>query len=137
MHRLRPAGFAALALLAAAGCTPPQTLLPVTGTVTLDGQPFGDGNDAVIRFEPTDGQGNSAESFITAGKFSVQLTPGTYKASITWSKKTGKVRQGVAGPGSGVEVSEQVIPTKYNTRTELRAEVTSQKTRHDFAISSK
>jgi hypothetical protein len=57
--------------------------------------------------------------------------------SVTWTKRTGEVRKGPAGPGADAEVSKNLIPAKYNSNTELRAAVSKDKPRHDFPLSSK
>ena len=45
----------------------------VSGTVTYDGQPVGDGN---IVFQPADGKGASCGAPIKGGKYRVETTPG-------------------------------------------------------------
>jgi hypothetical protein len=129
----------AAALCAAlAGCAPPARTVPVSGAVTLDGRAFGNGGDAVIRFDPADpAKGNSAESFVTGGKYAVELVPGRYRVSVTWTRPTGKTRTGVAGPGADAGVSEQVIPARYNTATELTADVSADRPTHDFGLTSR
>jgi len=81
-------------------CADPNKTLPITGNVTLDGTPVGDGNDALIRFEPTTAKGNTGESFLKDGKYQVNLVEGSYKVLVTWNKSTGKKQKSaIAGPG--------------------------------------
>lgn len=137
--RRRVIGAAVLAALLV-GCSSGSSEVDVTGKVTLDGQPVGSGNEAVIRFDPTDGKGKSAEAFIDKGEYAVKLPPGSYKVSIAWNRPTGKkvARPGATG-GPGAEEDEIVkeIPPKYNTATTLTAEVTADKRQHDFPLTKK
>jgi hypothetical protein len=128
----------ALALAFAAGCTPGSPLLDVTGDVTLDGKPVGTGDDAYIRFDPLDQTGTTAQVFVTNGKYTAQLVPGSYRVSVSWTRKTGKRMKGaLAGPGQDAEEIEIMVPAKYTNDSPLRADVSRDKTRHDFPLSSK
>jgi hypothetical protein len=123
-----------LGLLALLGCGPGDPTVAVTGKVTFDGQLVGDGTDAVIRFEPTDKKGNSAESFLTNGQYTVRLVPGAYKVRLTWSKSSGKKRGNVAGPGAEAEGSVQMMPDKYNAKSELTCTVPAAGGPQDFTL---
>ena len=128
----------ALAFAVLAGCSTGPPLIDVSGDVTLDGAPFGTGNDAQIRFEPNGKLGNSLEAFIVQGKYAGKLTPGIYKVSITWNRSTGKKAQGnLAGPGEDAEAVEVMIPAKYNDATTLTAQVDSSSKVHNFALTKK
>lgn len=111
---------------------------PVAGEVTLDGNPVGGKDDAVIRFETTDKKGNTAESFVSGGKYLVNLTEGNYKVSFTWSKKTGKVlKSKIAGPGQESEEILQMIPSKYGDQSTSKVDISAKNLRHDFDLKSK
>ncbi len=111
---------------------------PVAGTVLMDGNPVGGKDDAVIRFETTDKKGNTSESFVSEGKYLVNLTEGNYKVSLTWSKKTGKIlKSKIEGPGQESEELIQMIPVKYGAESTLKRDISAKNLRHDFDLKSK
>ena len=120
----------------AAGCSSGTGEVDVAGTVTLDGAPVGAGNEAVIRFDPADGKGRPADGFVDQGAYAVKLPAGAYKVSVSWMKPTGKklARPGMKGPGSERDEAVQAVPARYNTATELKADVAAGKTKHDFEL---
>ena len=99
-------------LLAVAGCGsggPPR--LRVVGAVTLDGQPLADG---AISFLPT-GKGVAAGATIAGGRYE-------YRVEIRASAPSGKQVKDTFGQASISEM-ESIIPTRYNDKTTLRAEI--------------
>ena len=87
------AGLAALIMVA--GCTRGDGRQRVTGRVTLDGQPLGDG---AINFRPAPGlTANSSGGPIKAGQFELPadrgLVPGKYLVTITAMRETGRTVQ--------------------------------------------
>ena len=118
------------------GCTSGTAELDVTGKVTLDGQPVGSGNEALIRFDPVDGKGKAGEGFLDKGEYSVRVPAGSYKVSVIWNRSTGKkaARPGMKGPGSEKDEVVAEIPAKFNTSTTLTAEVAADKRQHDFTL---
>lgn len=132
----RPHFTLALTLLAGAfaGCGDSgPAVYPVTGTVTLDGQPLADGR---IAFRDTEGQIPSAGGAIVDGKFSFKSQPGTMRVSIN-------ARRDVPGefvspaPGEKVQVTEEMIPEEYNTRSEVTKEVVADDNEFHFDLASK
>jgi hypothetical protein len=86
-------------LLAVAGCgSGGPTRLRVVGAVTLDGQPLADGARGP--------------------------TPGEYRVEIRASAPSGKQLKDSFGQSSVAEM-ESIIPTRYNDKTTLRAEITA------------
>ncbi|WP_435018194.1 hypothetical protein TA3x_000140 [Tundrisphaera sp. TA3] len=136
-----------VALLAALGCGGPADEYPrepISGTVTLDGQPLASG---LITFEPTAGQPTQAGGMISAGEFSVPQdqgpVPGAYSVSIfAGSPDPGLAASAkdagppaVGGPRSKLR---DPIPERYNIRTKLAAEVKAGgPNRFPFALESK
>jgi len=112
-----------LACFPLAGCGSPH----IEGTVTLNGEPVDGG---VIMFLPPD-QPNApdkANAPITGGKYSIssrELTPGNYRVSIIWQKKTGKKVDTSGDAGVKMDEVHQVVPKQYNTETTLTREVKS------------
>ena len=122
--------------MTAAGCGG-SSVGNVRGEVTFDGQPLKEG---VIRFVPEGGQGTTAEALITDGKFTEQMPVGTYQVQVSSPKlpkgmasskemKRGTVDEGVA--------LEELIPGRYNLRTELKAEIKSGGNEVRFDLKSK
>jgi len=114
-------------------------LIEVSGTVTLDGQPL---PDAAVNFIPVV-QGNeesrpASGTTDTDGEYSLQYSssqtgarPGNYRVSISTYRREGEDREGnhVAG------VAEKV-PSVYNVKTTLTAEVKADGSPLDFPLKS-
>jgi hypothetical protein len=127
-------GVVAAALLT--GCSSSQSEVEVTGQVTLNDQPVGNANEALIRFVPADGKGKPGDGFVDRGEYKVRVPPGAYKVEVTWNRPTGKkvARAGVKGPGSEQDEVVAEVPAKYNTATTLKADVSAANAKHDFAL---
>lgn len=117
-----------LCLLSIVGCSR-SSLCTVTGSVSFNGQPVKDGS---IRFFPIEGtEGNGAVTTIQNGQFHTnsesKLRSGKYMVQITATRKTGrtiKPKEVMPGDsGSPIEEEVQIIPPKYNTKSELRVEL--------------
>jgi hypothetical protein len=105
---------------------------PISGAVTVDGQPLKGG---YLVFEPQGGQTTQSGGMIVEGKFDVPEQhgpePGTYSVAIfaegapptttTAQPGTPEYEAAIAKAKS----SQMTIPEKYNVKTELTAEVTS------------
>ncbi len=112
---------------------------PLSGKVTLDGQPVESGS---ISFLPPTEQAPVRVSggTITAGAYSVPkekgANAGSYRVEIRALKPTGKK---VKDPDLGGEkdVMVEAIPAKFNEKSILTAEVAADKTTFDFALQSK
>ena len=123
---------AGLLLTCAVGCG--SGLATVDGTVSLDGQPVDRG---MISLEPLDGKGPTVGANVEGGKFVVaDVLPGKKKVQIFAVKKIGeKIDADV--PGSApIEITQEIIPAKYNATTELTLEVTAPATTHSFELKS-
>jgi hypothetical protein len=113
------------------GCDAGNGRIGLEGTVTLDGTPLDEGN---IAFRPLPGtKGPTAGGSIKNGKYSVRsdegLFPGSYRVDITASRKTGKKTKDLL-MNMMIDELEQFLPAKYNTKSELTAEVTDRGTNH-------
>jgi hypothetical protein len=81
VRSLVPAVVVAAGLLAGCGASE----VTVSGEVTYDGQPVGDG---YITFTPTDGKGNDAGAPITGGRYTISgLPPGPKVVQVIAVKK--------------------------------------------------
>jgi hypothetical protein len=105
----------------------------VTGMVTLDGQPVEAG---AVRFVPVDGASPTGGAPIKAGRYEATVSPGAMRVEITAPKVVGQ-RKTYDTPDSPVEdVVEEMIPARYNLKTELTVEVKSGKQSQDFKLTS-
>jgi len=92
----------------------------ITGTVTFDGQPVSSGSITFVNPET----GARGGGVIRDGSFQTKLQPGKYQVSVTAAKKAGKKTQkGFDGKDEVIELTEEMIPEWYNTKTELTQEI--------------
>jgi hypothetical protein len=107
----------------------------VGGAVTFDGAPVDGGT---ITFVPEGGTESPRGAQIVGGKYVLKsengLAPGKYKVEIVWNKKTGKTIPNPNDPGTTLDETKQIIPTKYNSKTELTAEIKSGSNSFDFDL---
>jgi hypothetical protein len=109
----------------AAGCSQSSDELPrepVSGMVTLDGESLASGT---IQFSPDGGAGSGAGGQIQDGQFSISrelgLVPGKYKVAINAAGKRNQTKTNEPGKRSGF--APELIPSQYNSKTTLSAEV--------------
>jgi hypothetical protein len=129
MIRARKFRFAALAALGllmagAPGCGDGSGRVAVSGRVTVDGQALESG---VIAFLPAEGtKGPAAGAEIKQGAYSVGRQggplPGTYRVEIKGTRKTGRQIKDSFSTAMVDEI-EQFLPAKFNTESELSAEI--------------
>ena len=120
-------GTASFLVVFALGCGGQSDRAGVSGSVTVDGQPVEEGS---ITFVP-DAQtgGPTAGDTIEQGNYAVSaesgLAPGKYRVQIKATRKTGRrVKDGFPHPPDDlVDEVEQFLPPRYNTQTELVAEL--------------
>jgi len=115
----------ALAVLLAAcaglaGCSTAPAPQEIHGEITLDEQPVTDGR---VRFTPQGDKAQSAEALIKDGKYTTTLLAGNYKVEVFAPRKMGKRTDRPRGPGANISVVVETIPAKYNTESQLTAEV--------------
>ena len=118
--------FFAMALVAVVGCGSGSKIVPVSGTVTLDGQPLA---NAFVGFQPqaTGGAQAGVGSYgmtDAAGKFTLKTSDkdeagavvGTHRVEIT-------VKEVADDRDPKLRPKAKVLPTKYNRETELQFKV--------------
>ncbi len=114
-----------------AGCGS-DGLTEIAGTVTFNGQPVEKGN---IAFLPPDGQGPTAAATIADGKYSLKIAPGQKKVNIEGYKVVGQQHLRPNDPKSPViDTLEQILPPRYNTKSELTREITWGEKTYDFDL---
>ena len=112
-----------LATTLVVGCQKDSERQAVEGTVTLDAEPLAEGG---IRLVPKRGtNGPSTGGPIREGRYSIARDKGPFagefKVEITATRDSGKI---LNHPDEGpVPITEQYIPARYNTQTELSATV--------------
>lgn len=108
---------------------------PVSGTVTLDGQPLAEGS---INFRPAGGtKGNSAGAAVIGGKYAIEsdrgLKPGEYNVVVESSFKTGRK---INDPQKGIV--DELRQVNYREEGRLKATVTAGNNPDlDFAITTR
>jgi len=122
----------AVALLAA-GCSD-GTSATLDGTVTLDGEPLKEG---VVRFIPVDtSTGGTAGAAIKDGKFRAEVPLGELRVEISAPKVVGK-RKAYDTPDSPmVDIVDELLPARYNTKSELRVTIKKGSQKETFELTS-
>src|SRR5262245_26830212 len=119
-----------LALLVLAGCGD-STTGEVRGTIKFDGQPVKEG---AITFKPVDGKTGTAGGQIKDGRYTARVPLGEMKVEIS-APKVVRMKKLYDTPNSPeAPVTEEVLPAKYNTQTELRLEVKPGLNEKDFDL---
>jgi hypothetical protein len=114
-----------LASLLSAGCggaTEGPALYPVTGTVTLNGEPIEEGR---IQFREQEGDRRAFSGQIVDGEYSLEAEPGSMDVQI-YASRIVPGKFDTSNPDDDPQpVGEMYIPEKYNSRTTLTAEVSA------------
>jgi hypothetical protein len=106
--------------------------MEVKGTVKLDGQPIPDGHISFL----TESTGMSGGSPIKDGSYRAQIPPGKATVQITASKKM-PLPPGEKGMYGDSEELRQYVPDKFNTKSELKADINAPNPALDFDLKSK
>ena len=116
-------------LIAGCGGTPEGD---VSGTVIYDGKPIEQGS---ISFIPADGNGPSAGGGIKDGKYSAsKVSVGMAKIKITGAKIATKQKMYDDPKADWVMTSTEMLPAKYNDKTELLYDVQPGVQQKDFNL---
>jgi hypothetical protein len=132
--------FAILIGLPLLGCSgePPykgDKRYAVQGTVTYNDEPV---DNAMISFTGENPTGQHMTGApILGGKYSIEAdkgpNAGKYQVQVRWSKPTGKKRKDT-DTGEMIDEVKEVLPSKFNANSELRAEVGSGSNTFDFEL---
>ena len=132
------AAFAAVAVALVAtlaGCGgggKPQA--QVNGAVTLDGKPLDAG---VIHFYPqSDEGGPSASADIKDGRYQLQTGVGPMKVVINANQVVGKRKMYDTPDSPVVDDIRDVLPERYNMKSELKAALTTGSNEVNFELKS-
>ena len=111
-------GFTGLLVVVAPGCGPaPAT---VRGEVTVDGVPVDLGN---ITYSPADANGVPGTVDIKDGKYEMKTVIGKKFVAISALKVIDKKKDSDSEHFIWVDITEERLPPRYNTETELRHEL--------------
>jgi len=116
-----------------AGCGGEAGPTTVSGIVKVDGQPLAKG---AISFAPVDGQSTTSGGAITDGAYSVKVPKGMQKVSISAPKVTGTRKLYDTPDSPTMEITEEALPAKFNTATELTLDVTGGSVKKDWDLST-
>jgi hypothetical protein len=126
-------GVAVCLLASLSGCGSSDGLVQVSGLVTYDGAPIPEGT---IQFRALEGDQKAYASPSGDGKYEARVEPGPASVEVRASRIVeGKFDE--SNPGEKVPVGEMYIPEKYNSRTELKVTVESDKLDENFDLVSK
>lgn len=112
-----------LLLASLGGCREagPQ-IAPVSGRVTLDGQPL---FEAEVMFQP-EGVGSPSYGFTDEeGRYELGYNRDQQGALIGWHRVTIEMDTEIAGPDGKPVHRKQLVPPRFNRNSELRREVKS------------
>jgi hypothetical protein len=123
-------------LVPLAGCGA-GTGATVSGRITLDSSPL---DDATISFVPTaGGQREAAWATVKEGHYSIStsegLGPGRFRVEVRALRATGD--KSIQADPTLPTPSKEVVPAKYNTKSELVAEIKPGANTADFELKSK
>ncbi|PQO37119.1 hypothetical protein C5Y96_06370 [Blastopirellula marina] len=120
--RLATTTLAAIALIGLTGCGSGAGVAPVSGTVTLDGQPLA---NALVSFYPQEeGKRFSTGTTDASGRYELVYTNDQHGAAI--GKHTVKITTAtVQGEGGPARPPKEKLPAKYNDESKLIVDVTS------------
>jgi hypothetical protein len=116
------------------GCSgaPPQGT--VNGTVTLDDKPLKEG---VVRFVPADGKSQTAFANVVDGKFSAAVPLGEMRVEFSAPRVVGRHKAYDTPDSPTVEDVDELLPERYNVRTELKVTVKKGSQDETFRLTSK
>ena len=110
------------------GCQPSKpATVAVSGTVTWQGKPLPAGD---VLFVAEDGLDVPDHDRVKDGHYQLQVKPGKKKVEIYAERTSGQ-----RDPVMGQVPRQQYLPARYNTATQLRADVQAGKDKHfDFTL---
>ena len=121
--------FLFFVVLAISGCGSDKA--EVKGTVKLDGEALPDGE---ISFA-IEGSNKGGNAKITNGNYTAEVSLGKAKVQITASKKV-PLPPGEKGMYGDKEEVRQYLPEKYNSKSELSADITGPNSSLNFDLKS-
>lgn len=118
-------------LLGIGGCTNSVPESEVTGTVTVNEQPVLEGQ---ITFHPVSGGGKSASGRIEYGNYRLKVPPGEKLVEIYGQREIPGRYSSELVNGQKVLMREEFVPSRYNTKSELKATIPAASSTQDFHL---
>ena len=106
----------------------------VTGIVAIDGKPAERGS---ITFFPVDGQSRTTGTKIEGGKYTANVPAGMQRIEIHVPKVVGRKKLYNAPDSPLEDITDESLPAKYNTQSELQLEVKPGANQKDFELTTK
>lgn len=126
--------LATLVCVFTGGCGSGKNEFPVSGKITVGGEPIPNG---AIVFYATDGATAVGGGTIKDGVYTANVPPGEKQVTVTGNKITGQAPMDASMPGSPmVDQREDVVPAIYSqqTTTPLKATITAETKDLDFEL---
>jgi hypothetical protein len=123
-----------LVLVWAAACAGSPNQGTVNGTVTLDGRPLKEG---VVRFVPADGKSPTASAAVADGKFTAAVPVGEMRVEFSAPKVVGRHKAYDTPDSPVVDDVAELLPDRYNVKTDLKLAVKKGSQDEMFALKSK
>jgi hypothetical protein len=112
--------------------------VPVTGTISYNGEPVDNGTVSFIAGDATGGEAFGSGGDIVNGKYSIAAErgpkPGKYRVEIYWNKKTGRMVPAPGDPGVQMPETQQILPPRFNRQSELTADITAGRNTRNFDL---
>jgi hypothetical protein len=125
-------GGVAFAMLS--GCSQSTTHGTVQGTVSLDGIALDEG---VVRFVPIDGASPTASASVVAGAFNAVVPVGAMRVECSAPKVLGRQKMYDTADSPEVDVVGELLPVRYNVRSELTHEIVPGPQQYSLDLQSK
>ena len=116
------------------GCSESTTHGVIKGKVTLDGQPLKEGT---VRFVPMDDDSQTSSAAIADGEFVATVPVGKVRIQYSAPKLMGKQKMYETEASPSVDVFGELLPERYNVRSELELTVEPGKNSHKVDLDSK
>ena len=124
-----------LGALCFAGCAPDDALCPVEGTVSLDGRPLEEGTTGMG--PPIGKHGTAVGGKIVNGTFKIRASEGEMLVTIRSQKKVPIENPTADDIAHNVkERTMEIVPSRYNDRSELKFTVVKGKNKATFELQS-
>src|SRR5262245_387993 len=127
--------IAGFALQVVVGCNPENLprLGPVTGTITMDGQPVPDANVTFDGANP--GETVSVGRTDASGKYEIYYSRG-HKGATIGEHVVRISTYGETGDDDNPQFRKETVPARYNAKSELKADVKRGANKLDFELKS-
>src|SRR5262245_46998276 len=126
-------GAALAAALLIVGCSDPTTG-QVSGKVTWGGKPLEKGN---ITFVPADGKSPTAGGEVNGGNYSVRVSVGKMKVSISAPKVVGQKKVYNTPDSPTMPITAEALPARYSTESKLELDVKPGSNTKDWELDEK